>query len=159
MTDTLPLQRAQRRLATVWLVSAAATSLLLIAQTQIGNVYADRTAAVWQWYLPSTFPTLALVIGVLVNAEINPPARRQALRRRVSTFFYRVALVASAFYLALILLHPALTAFRHGAVAKLALLEASGIYLGPIQGLVSAALGVFFLSADEDHRAATDITT
>lgn len=149
----IPLDAAQRRLAVSWAVFAALCFFVVIAQTQVGNVYGQRTDEVWQWFLPSVVPTLSLVLSVLANLELNAHAAGVARSRTVSVFFYRLAMGVCAMYLVLVLMHPILTALKDDPGTRLQLLRSSNVYLGPIQGLVAAVLGVFFVSAQEEAHS------
>ncbi|WP_437801003.1 hypothetical protein [Sorangium sp. So ce693] len=152
--DTKPLLDCQRALALLWMGFFAAILIVVIAQTSFGNVFMtakgeDLQKSVWQWMLPATTPTLILVMGVLVNCELVAAARQEAQRRRVSKFFFHLTLGASAFYLTIVLLLPIGAPHKGNAAEAVDMLLQSNVYMTPIQGLISAALGVFFLSPKE----------
>jgi hypothetical protein len=71
--------------------------------------------------------------------------------------FYKLALSLSIFYLfvllATILSEPIFLYVRQGTkVAAIDLLQVSNLWLGPLQGIVVAALGVLFFLKDEDRK-------
>lgn len=143
----------QKGLAVAWSIGALLILLLLIAQTNIGNVFVsardgDLQARAWQWFLPSIAPTFTLVVGVLANAELRPEIKKEAERRLVTAFFYRFTLYLSTVYLFLGLLILMLTTLKGSAESKIDMLEKSHFFLAPIQSLVGLSLGVFFLSPD-----------
>ena len=137
----VPMRTCQRRLATLWLVACGIAFLLLVLQTIFGK-YDGQADAAWGWLLPSVMPTLSLIIGVLVvDSQGVASAQRTADR-----FMFRVAFGLSAAYLlvvlTIILAHP-LT-----QLPALELMRQSNLYLGPLQGLVAAALGAFFIKTE-----------
>jgi hypothetical protein len=87
-------------------------------------------------------PTLLLVTGVVAADAL----RRDRKTFTVEAFFFRLTLGLSIFYLLLVdsvlLLRP-FTGF-----SPMALMKHAGLLLGPLQGLVSGALGAFFVSRE-----------
>jgi len=140
MADTLPLKVAKRRIALVWLFGAGGPFALLAAQSLIGH-YGDSATAVWSWFLGAVSPTLGLIIAVLAADAVQ----RDPGTREVDRFFYRLALGLSLAYLlallAVILSEPLVQ--PDGGLPEL--VRNSGAWVGALQGLVTAALGVFYV--------------
>ena len=135
----ISMTRARRRLAALWLIGGGALILVFIIQS-LSNYYGDSDESAWSWFLPNIMPTLSLVVGVLVSDSMGRAFRVEMIDR----FMYRVAFWLSSVYLAII----ALTIFFAGpasADSALAVYETSKLWLGPLQGLVSAALAAFFV--------------
>ncbi len=129
------------RLATLWLVACGIAFLLLVLQTIFGK-YDGQADAAWGWLLPSVMPTLSLIIGVLVvDSRGEGSARRNADR-----FMFRVAFGLSAAYLLVVL--TIILAQPLTQLPALELMRQSNLYLGPLQGLVAAALGAFFIKSE-----------
>ena len=127
----------RRHLALVWFAAAGLLLVLVLLQSLLGH-YGAHVREAWSWLLPTIMPTLALIIGVL-TADLragrdDPP---------VDPFLYRLALGASVFYLLVV----ALTIFVQPLVAQAPteLMSMSNLWLAPLQGLVSAAIGAFFV--------------
>lgn len=142
----ISMSASRKALGTIWLVGFFIPCLLLIVMTNNGSLH-DTTAA-WGWYLPSMLPTVSLIVAVFVSDALNPGARERRASRvgRVSRFFFLVACLFSVVYTGLVMM-VALEMPRTTSPAKLTdLLKNSNIYLGPIQGLVTAVLGVFFVN-------------
>lgn len=143
MGRRMSLRKAEWRLATLWLVAAGAILLILVGQSYAG-LYLDRVQEAWGWFLPTVMPTLSLIVGVLVAEGLRDVREDRRLDRRL----YSLALGLSAAYLLLVtvsLLAAGLLAHRTPSVE---LLQRSNLWLGPVQGLVAAALGVVFRRAE-----------
>jgi membrane protease YdiL (CAAX protease family) len=138
----VPMERCQRNLAILWFVGGGILLILLVIQT-MGNHYLDKDNEAWGWLLPNLLPTLSLIIGVLMADTFG----RGSKGKQVDTFVYRLALAVSVVYLLLVLL-PIL-AQPVVSYAPLDLLKRSNLWLGPLQGLVSATIGAFFVKAEK----------
>jgi cobalamin synthase len=137
MSAPLSLETSRRRLAVLWFAGAAVSFVTLLAQTLLGR-YGKESEQAWGWLLPSVVPTLSLIIGVLAVSANKPPRADLVVDR----FFYRLSWWLSAVYLATV----AATLFVQPLTrwAPLDLMLRSNLWLGPMQGLVAAALAAFF---------------
>lgn len=126
-------------LTCLWVASVIVLAAVLFAQN-LGNHYGARGSEVWPWFFPAVMPTALLMVGVLVadyranrrGAQGSPPAGRM---------FWLVFALSAAYLLviaATILLPPLL------GISALEVMADSTVLLGPLQGLVAAALGAFF---------------
>ena len=130
---------SQKRLATLWFIGAGFLFFLLLLQTMRG-VYGDKAGEAWSWLLTTFMPTLLLIVGALVNK-----ARLQnAHEVTVDRFMYVISFYLSIAYLIAVILTFILS--QLSAQSPLTQLKLSNLYLTPIQGLVSLALGAFFVS-------------
>jgi len=142
--------QCKRSLAILWLGASGALFLLILYETQVGPL-GDQQQSTWGWFFQSVLPTLLLIVGVL-GADAT---RADSDTRTVDRFFYRVALGMSALYLLVMLFTFVLSAvsyFHQGTGdigwKPLESMQNSTFYLGPLQGLTAAALGVFFTKAE-----------
>ncbi len=142
------MTQCQRQLATVWYGLSAPAIIILILQSQ-NNAYPGKETELWGWALPTVMPTLLLITGSVVVDEIQA-ALKVKKSRYVPTFSRNVALGLSIFYL-VIVNYIVFDSRRQGY--SIAAMQKSNIFLGPIQGLVGAALAIFFGTADSkmDH--------
>ena len=140
------LPKVKRQLAAVWFSGAAILFVVVFVQTLFGR-YGERAGDAWGWLLPTILPTLSLIIGVVAKDALAS----QKARGTVDAFVARLALVLSAAYLltvsSTLLLSP--WAELNASLTPLALMELSHFWLAPFQGLVTAALGAFFVSRGE----------
>lgn len=152
------LESVRWKLALIWFPLCGLTFLLLIGQS-MGGVYGKELQRVWGWALPNFLPTLALMVSVFAadalraQSEVSIVVRRNFFVLSASlSVFYLLILIAS------ILIQPALQTFNAngegGVAARIELLETSNIWLGPLQGLVIASIGVLFF-LKEDDKAST----
>lgn len=138
---------AKKRLAAVWFPGAGLIFLVVLA----ASILPDGATAskLWTWFLPTVMPTLSLIVGVLV---LDARGRIAAVQE-VDAFLFRLAFGLSAFYLIIVALTLLLTPF------SAELLDRSQLWLAPVQGLTSAALGAFFVQRDASaarNRRSTD---
>lgn len=129
-------------LAAIWLVGAGCVFLLLVAQSLLGH-YEPATQEVWGWFLPTVMPTLSLIVGVLVADSRTGRSGGKQASRPMDGLFFRLGAGMSVLYLLLvalsILIQPLLP-----QTSPLELMHRSSLWLGPLQGLTVATLGVFF---------------
>jgi hypothetical protein len=137
--NRISMDVSQKSLATIWFIGAGFLFFLLLLQTMRG-VYGDKASEAWSWLLPTFMPTLLLIVGALVNK-----ARLQnAQDVTVDRFMYIISYYLSIAYFMAVTLTFFLSQFS--AQSPLTQLKLSNLYLTPIQGLVSLALGAFFVS-------------
>ncbi len=126
---------AQSRLLILWGISGLVLISLMIART-LGNKFGHLVNDAWSWFLPTILPTLSLMVTVSIAQQTDD--------KQSSLFLYQLAFIISVFYLLLVLftiLNPVENQFSN----PLDLMKLSNLWLGPIQGLVAATLGVFFV--------------
>lgn len=138
----LPMRRCKRRLAVAWFTGSALLFLVLTLQTIFGRNGSDASEA-WGWLMPGILPTLSLITGVLVMDALGKSLKADA----VDGFMFWLTFSLSVFYLVMVALPILLQPFTQ--VEPLALLKQSNLFLGPLQGLVSAALAAFFVKREE----------
>jgi hypothetical protein len=145
---TIDLARSRNILAIVWCSGAFALIAVLAIQT-LADKYDDAKVA-WSWLLPTIMPTLGVVLSGSAAEALLPERPPQP----VSRFFFGLALAASLFYLLMVnAVLVGISLADRGASA----LRDSDIFLGPLQGVVGVALGVFFTmshahTAPIEHR-------
>ena len=135
----MTMQVCRKRLGITWIIGAMVLVIVLILQTMRG-LYGDKANEAWGWFIPTVFPTLALILAVLVS-DFKKASVQQ--NRTVDLFMYRLTLGLSILYLLVvsstILLRPLFS------WAPLELMRLSNLWLGPLQGIVAAVIGVFFV--------------
>ena len=134
----VPMDKCKRRLGTLWFVGAGLVFFLLLFQSLLGH-YGENVEEPWGWFLPTILPTLSLIIGVLVMDALGKGIKTMMVDR----FMFRLALGLSAAYLVVVSLTILMQPFS--ALNPVDLMKQSNLWLGPIQGLVSAAIGAFFV--------------
>ena len=141
MSHTLSQEACRRRLTVLWFGLSGLLFAFMMLYTIRGLPFGPRTAEVWGWLMPNIMPVLTLIVSVLVlesrgkGVEL-PPA---------SPLLFTLAMVLSVAYLLTLLVLVVVPANFTDQPA-LELLRSTGIWLGPFQGLVSGALGGFFVS-------------
>lgn len=134
--SVISFSQAKKKMAVVWLLFSAAIFTLFIILTI--TKFGEESQVAWNWLLPSILPTLSLIIGILVtDAKTNTPEEH-----KVNKFYYYLALGFSIFYLSLLF---CLILF-HGKfpIGIDEMFRRSNLFLAPIQGLVSAVIGIFY---------------
>ena len=137
----VPWTTCKKRLATLWFSGAGLIFLIFLIQT-IGGRHGDAPETAWGWLLPTIMPTLSLMVGVFVLDALGKGTKI----KQVDRFVYRLAFGLSAAYLGVVLL--TIVAGPFSAQGPSALMAQSNLWLGPFQGLVSAALGAFFIRGE-----------
>ncbi len=137
----MTMPKAKKMLASVWYVGGGIMFVLVGAWT-IGGKYSDIIEDIWSWFLPSVLPTLLLITGVFVADAQTSPRKSRMVQR----FMIVLALCLSVFYL--LAVATVLFSIPFSSEEPLALLKKAGLGLGPLQGLVGACLGLFFVRKD-----------
>lgn len=135
--------KCRAALGALWFIGGGSLFLLFVVQTILGK-YQDKTNEAWAWFLPTIMPTLLLMIGVFAADVTNP----QEENASVKLFIFCLSFGISAAYLIAV----ALTIFLqpYSSMKFWELMKQSNLYLGPFQGLVAAAVGIFFVKAKGD---------
>lgn len=121
-------------------------TFIFFIQTIINDKYPGQSDDVWDWFLPQVFPTLALMIGVLVSVIQLPSDQLPS----VDWFYYRFALYAIIVYfiaLLLVVLSAPLDFITNGTSA-FDHLKKSTKFLSALQSVVTLILGVFFFRGE-----------
>ena len=141
MTTMISTRTCKRRLAILWFVVGVVLFILLVLQSVFGK-YGAQAEDAWGWFLPTVMPTLSLITGVLI-LDMTSAGQTD---KEVDRFAFRVTFGLSAFYLALVALTPLVQPFT--SLPALDLMKRSNLWLGPLQGLVAAALAAFFVRGE-----------
>jgi hypothetical protein len=136
------MQVCKRRLAIVWFSGSAVLFFLFLFMFVMAPAKFGSASEAWGWLLPTFMPTLSLITGVFVmdiRGATNP-------EKKVDSFLYRLALVLSIVYLFVVLLsiilHP------YSELMAIHFLNESNLWIAPLQGLVGAFLGAFFVKKE-----------
>jgi len=142
MKKEISLKTCKKRLAALWFTMGPIIVLLLVVISLLGKKLGDKADEAWGWFLPTVMPTLSLIIGVLVVDATDP----QKTEKKVDRFLFWLAFDLSFFYLAIVVLTILIQPFTGSTL--LDLMKASNLWLGPVQGLVAAVLGAFFIKGE-----------
>lgn len=134
----LLLPTAKRQLAQAWFSGAGAVALLLLLLTLFGDQ--ASLGMLWEgWFTPGVMPNLSLIIGVLIADFRSGKANAEY----ADIFVFKLAFWLSCTYLGLMLL--TLLASPLTEVSFDTDLQNSRHFLAPLQALVTAALGAFYV--------------
>lgn len=142
MTKML-MTKAKRRLAVLWFASAGLLFLIMLVQT-ISDRYSGHAQEAWGWMFPTVLPNLSLIIGVLVMDNLG----HGLAQKYTDAFLFQLAFGISAIYLLAVNLLILLQYFS--PLSPLVLMSQSSLWLSPIQGLVTAAMGAFFVKVPRE---------
>jgi hypothetical protein len=134
---TLTKRKAQWWLAGVWLSGFALLSLVLLYQVSMTNMYEGRSKELWDWFLPATTPTLGLMIATLVGGS------QDGGRVEADKGVFLLSLLMSLGYLVVLGVLLALVGLKY----SWAPIDNSAPLLATVQGLVTLAIGAFFVRA------------
>lgn len=146
MSHRVSYIRAKGFLATLWSIGSLLPVLFMIVFTITGRFH-ELTSEVWGWLLQSVMPTLTLVVTVLVADERGQGVAKTTASRLLFRITFGLATVYLLTVLGLIVfIQPA-----NGGQGGVSTLQNSSIFLGPIQGLVGASFGVFFINREKEE--------
>jgi hypothetical protein len=140
----IPMEECKIKLATTWFVGSGFVFLILVLQTIFGRFGDGEVSEAWGWLLPSIMPTLSLILSVLVMDAQGTGTNK----RTVDRFLFRLSFGLSLAYLIIV---ASVILLRYFAPYKpLELMKLSNYWLGPLQGLVIVAVGVFFVKKEPE---------
>jgi len=142
MKTMISLKTCKKRLAALWFTMGPIILLFLVVISLLGKKLGNKADEAWGWFLPTVMPTLSLIIGVLVIDAIDP----QQTDKKVERFLFWLAFDLSFFYLTIVILTILIQPFTDSTLPDL--MKVSNLWLGPIQGLVAAVLGAFFIKGE-----------
>jgi hypothetical protein len=134
-------RQAQRRLATLWFFAFFVLCLLIVVQVLNGK-YGEQSGEAVSWFFSSLVPVSLLMLGVLVANALAPDKPDT----RTDPFVFWLATGLCSLYLSVLAITFVWISVRSGTPAQD--LQASNAFLLPIHGLMSAALGAFFVKTE-----------
>ncbi len=162
MNDTrTDIKSVHYRLLVAWFAGTLPLYISVMSRALTGH-YGGQAEEAVAWMLSATMPTLLLILGVVAAESvqsrrlasegdktpvdtIDPPSA-SAGGATVDHRFFRFVLALSIFYLVLVNLIPWIDLVRTGSTTEF--LASTNLFISPIQGLNSAALGVLFVSRE-----------
>jgi hypothetical protein len=140
------MRYGRKVLALVWLIGVGILLVILVLQTILGRYDAPaKPEDAFAWLLPNVIPTVSLIVGVLVADVVNVTDKNL----RVDRFMYRLALGMSVIYLTVVSLTIFLAPFATRSPVEL--MKTSQLWLSPLQGIVAAVIGVFFVKKTSNN--------
>jgi hypothetical protein len=145
-------QRARLWIALPWISIFAVIFLGLTVNTFSGSfcapgeMFCAEATAIWDWFAPATLPTTGLIIGALAVDALSPNRREQTAKP-----YFILTLALSALYLVVVLVIVYAAVLGYAKPADLGIGQT--LIVGPLQGVVSAALGIFYYTATPEPSA------
>jgi hypothetical protein len=140
---TITLMRARQVLSIVWFTGVFAIICFFATQTMFG-VFGDDNARAWGWLTPHIAPSVSLILSGYVATAFQDESERTLLSK---PWIFWVALLWSGGYL--VLLFSVIFFERVFPQNLFTVYESSNVFLGIVQGVVSAFLAVFFMAGQK----------
>ncbi|MCP4261483.1 MAG: hypothetical protein GY774_28870 [Planctomycetes bacterium] len=141
----IPMNKCKNIMAVTWFTYSCFLFFVFLLQTILGK-YGDYVTDAWGWFFPTLMPTLSLMLGVFVADALGKKVQIQTVDR----FFFRLAFCLSITYLLVVTITFFSLPFVSAKPQEMMnFLKQSNLWLGPLQGLVSASIGVFFVKRQE----------
>ncbi len=138
------LDKVHSRLMILWSVGCGIPFLLLITQS-LFSVYDSSVDKVWSWFLPNILPIIGIMISALASTAFDATSGTM-----VKKLLAVAATVLSIVYLGAISLTILIQPFTAtSAESRIALMNQSNIWLGPMQGLVSSSIAALFVTKEK----------
>src|SRR5438045_2813502 len=142
----LPMVTCKKRLTILWFIGAGLVFSIVLMQTLL-NHFGDLASDAWAWLLPAIMPTLSLMASVWATDALGKGSQTESVDR----FVFYLAFMLSAGYLltvaVTILVQPLVGVTAQDSIA---VMHRSSFLLGPLQGLVVASLGIFFVKKNAE---------
>jgi multisubunit Na+/H+ antiporter MnhB subunit len=127
---------ARRKLAYLWLIFGGLLFAIFMGQVLLGK-FEDKVLDAWLWVSSNLLPTLSLVsAGYILD-------QKKIIKGQIERSYYRFSLIISFFYLSSLLFIVLSSPFSAQSILKY--YNDSNVFLIPLQGIVSAVIGVFFI--------------
>lgn len=138
----MTLYHSRRKLSILWFSLGAVLFMIYFIQTIAGK-FDDKVGDAWTWLLNNTIPTLSLIVG----SYVADTSSENINSRIVDKFFFNLSYYLSMFYLSIILLlvisSPITQSISGSTIIELQ--KKTSYFLTPLQGLISTAIGAFFI--------------
>lgn len=131
----------KKRISVTWFIFSCILFLIFIIQTIMGY-YGNQLSNAWGWLLPNILPSLSLIISTIIFDATNTTTSN----KYIDAFFYRFTLCFSIFYFICLLLVVVLS--PKFSTYPIQQMRFSCIWLGPLQGLTTGLLGIFFVKQE-----------
>ena len=140
---------ARNNLASLWFPISFLIFIILLLQTIFGK-YGDKVDDIWSWYLQTISPTLSLILSVFVAHALGDNIETKTINK----FFFKLSFGLSAIYLLVVLFTILMQPFAlaYANIKPFELIKKSVLWLGPLQGLMSITIGVFFINTKEEIK-------
>jgi len=137
----------QQKLARLWFLLSGLLLIIMLVQILSGK-YSNYYLDAGSWFSQTVIPTLSVITTALVYTNIK---REKFINRKVDEFYYKAVRNISIFYFLLIFLIIAMqsTAYKTIGLNGLELLQTSSFFLGLLQGLLNAFIGIFFIKSED----------
>lgn len=132
------LSEAKNRLFTIWIAGFIICFVLTLIQTIMGK-YDELYMNVMDWFGPLIFPTLTLMIGVLIATNNQPVDMKKVADPTV----FKTAEICSILFLSLILVVFLLEPFVHQTPFEL--MSRVKVFFTFFNGLLTGLIGYFFI--------------
>jgi hypothetical protein len=116
---------------------------VIFFQTIFG-FYGEFVNEAWSWFLPTVFPTLSLMTAVFVSDVTD----KNMTSRVVDRFLYLLTISLSFLYLISVSMVFILSPLTNAG--SIELMKLSNFGLGPLQGIVIACMGIFFIKKGKE---------
>ena len=141
----IELYKCKRMLAVLWTVGILGLYLIILIQTLLGK-HQEHVNDVWGWLLQCTIPLFSLIIGAFSFSTFNPDTNTS----KIDKFSFRLSYIMSVFYLLVILAIIISQPLSGKPLWELG--SDSNIFIAPLQGIVSGAIGLFFSKGNSQNE-------
>jgi hypothetical protein len=143
-SERTALSKGRNQLLLVWLIGAIVPVMTLAAVTLITSRFTGSENQIWGWVSPLIFPNATMMLGVVGAAALLPADPDE---KTVSTFFLKTSVGLSIAFLFLVTMTIFMQAMPFASNTKpIDFFSKTNLFLVPVQGLATAAIGVLFSS-------------
>jgi hypothetical protein len=143
MKTDISMSTAKKRIATIWFIFGGFLFIIIFLQT-LSAYYGDKVNEAWSWFLPTIFPTLSLITAVFVSDAVG----KNTSIKSVDRFYYFLTIALSLVYLLAICLVFLISPLTDANPIEL--MKRANFGLGPLQGIVIASMGIFFVKKEKE---------
>ena len=131
---------AKKRLGLIWFLGVGLFYLLVVILILVDTIVTPYIKEIFSWCTPLLIPTLSLMVGVYV-AESK---KTNLESRMVDNFYYYLAVILSIVYISVVMMVLLLSPFYMTRYKLPEMMIMSNYFIGPLQGLVTGILVIFF---------------
>lgn len=132
------MEESKKKLTLLWVIMS--TVLCIILFGQIFTRTTEYINVAMKWTLPKFFPTLALIIAAWVKDVTSTPEKMD-----IDSFVYKLTFYLSFAYLLMLILIFVFSLLSNYKTVDI--MSKSDLLCTGFQGIVTASLGIFFVSA------------
>lgn len=133
--NLISIKESRKRIFRLWAISSVGLLLIVLVQSFLGK-FNGEDVKIFSWLFPNVVPTLTLMLAIF-KSDLSGSEDGS-----IDPTYYSSVLYGTIFYFFVLYMIIFIQPLTGDSLIELT--QKSGIYLGPIQGVIAALIGLLF---------------